>query len=104
MLEDGQGRTDPDKVLKATFKWSLGGIAGMTHMEREWQVGRALSALEETDKGVPGFMSTGAAVVTKSGIFRGIATEQVLREPRQVVFNLAGLGRQRAVFIRTSLL
>lgn len=75
LLEDGQGRTDPDKVLKATFKWSLGGIAGMTHMEREWQVGRALSALEDTDKGVPGFMSTGAAVVTKSGIFRGTVAQ-----------------------------
>lgn len=77
LLEDGKGHTDPHKVLKATFKWSLGGIAGMTHMEREWQVGRALSALENTDKGVPGFMATGAAVVTKSGVFRGFILERI---------------------------
>lgn len=45
----------------------------MTHMEREWQVGRTLSVLENQSKGVPGFMSTGSAVVTKSGVFRGKA-------------------------------
>ena len=50
----------------------------MTHMEREWQVGRALSTLEDMNTGVPGFMSTGSAVVTKSGVFRGIAHSAML--------------------------
>ena len=71
LLQDAQGRPDPDKVLKATFKLSLGGIAGMTHMEREWAVGRRLAPLEKGDKGLPGFMATGAAVLTRAGSFRG---------------------------------
>ena len=56
LLQDAQGRPDPDKVLKATFKFSLGGIAGMTHMEREWAVARRLAPLEKPDKAIPGFM------------------------------------------------
>lgn len=71
LLQDAQGRPDPDKVLKATFKLSLGGIAGMTHMEREWAVGRRLAPLEKLDKALPGFMATGAAVLTRAGSFRG---------------------------------
>jgi len=71
LLQDAQGRPDPNKVLKATFKLSLGGIAGMTHMEREWAVGRKLAPIEKPDKGIPGFMATGAAVVTRSHVFRG---------------------------------
>ena len=71
LLQDAQGRPDPNKVLKATFKLSLGGIAGMTHMEREWAVGRRLAPIEKPDKGIPGFMATGAAVVTRSHVFRG---------------------------------
>ena len=78
MLQDAQGRPDPNKVLKATFKLSLGGIAGMTHMEREWAVGRRLAPLEKPAKATPGFMATGAAVVTKSGIFRGDACSDEL--------------------------
>ena len=72
LLQDAQGRPDPDKVLKATFKLSLGGIAGMTHMEREWAVGRRLAPLEKLDKALPGFMATGAAVLTRAGSFRGM--------------------------------
>lgn len=72
LLQDAQGRPDPDKVLKATFKLSLGGIAGMTHMEREWAVGRRLAPLEKLDKALPGFMATGAAVLTRAGSFRGV--------------------------------
>ena len=71
LLQDAQGRPDPNKVLKATFKLSLGGIAGMTHMEREWAVGRRLAPIEKPDKGIPGFMATGAAVVTRSHVFKG---------------------------------
>ena len=71
LLQDAQGRPDPDKVLKATFKLSLGGIAGMTHMEREWAVGRRLAPLDKLDKALPGFMATGAAVLTRAGSFRG---------------------------------
>lgn len=72
LLQDAQGRPDPNKVLKATFKLSLGGIAGMTHMEREWAVGRRLAPIEKPGGGIPGFMATGAALVTKSHVFRGV--------------------------------
>ncbi|DBA73916.1 hypothetical protein WJX79_008469 [Trebouxia sp. C0005] len=77
LLQDAQGRPDPNKVLKATFKLSLGGIAGMTHMEREWAVGRRLAPIEKPDKGIPGFMATGAAVVTRSHVFRGFILERI---------------------------
>ncbi|KAL3148346.1 hypothetical protein ABBQ38_013803 [Trebouxia sp. C0009 RCD-2024] len=77
LLQDAQGRPDPDKVLKATFKFSLGGIAGMTHMEREWAVGRRLAPLEKLDKALPGFMATGAAVLTRAGTFKGFVLERI---------------------------
>lgn len=77
LLQDAQGRPDPNKVLKATFKLSLGGIAGMTHMEREWAVGRRLAPLEKADKGIPGFMATGAALVTRSNVFKGFILERI---------------------------
>ena len=77
LLQDSQGHPDPDKVLKATFKLSLGGIAGMTHMEREWAVGRRLAPLEKLDKALPGFMATGAAVLTRAGSFRGVQHRQL---------------------------
>ena len=44
----------------------------MTHMEREWAVGRRLAPLEKLDKALPGFMATGAAVLTRAGSFRGM--------------------------------
>jgi len=81
LLQDAQGRPDPNKVLKATFKLSLGGIAGMTHMEREWAVGRRLAPLERAEKGIPGFMATGAALVTKSRIFKGDTHACHVRNP-----------------------
>ena len=43
----------------------------MTHMEREWAVGRRLAPLEKLDKALPGFMATGAAVLTRAGTFKG---------------------------------
>lgn len=78
LLQDAQGRPDPNKVLKATFKFSLGGIAGMTHMQREWAVGRRLAPLEKLDKALPGFMATGAAVLTRAGTFKGTMAHMAL--------------------------
>lgn len=43
----------------------------MTNLEREWRVGRQLALLTEPGEALPGFMGTGAGVVTKSGKFRG---------------------------------
>ena len=64
--------------MKATFKFSLGGIAGMTHMEREWAVGRRLAPLEKLDKALLGFMATGAAVLTRAGTFKGKLPQKAL--------------------------
>ena len=44
----------------------------MTNLEREWRVGRQLALLSAPGEALPGFMGTGAGVVTKSGTFRGM--------------------------------
>ncbi len=71
LLQDNDGKTDPNQVLKAVFKFGIGGLFGMTNLEREWRVGRQLALLTEPGEALPGFMGTGAGVVTKSGKFRG---------------------------------
>ena len=71
LLQDAAGRTDPDHVLKVVFKFGIGGLFGMTNLEREWRVGRQLALLAEPGRALPGFMGTGAGVVTASGQFRG---------------------------------
>lgn len=43
----------------------------MTNLEREWRVGRQLALLTEPGAALPGFMGTGAGVVTMSGQFTG---------------------------------
>ena len=72
LLQDNDGKVDPNQVLKAVFKFGIGGLFGMTNLEREWRVGRQLALLTEPGEALPGFMGTGAGVVTKSGKFRGI--------------------------------
>ena len=72
LLQDGTGNVDTGQVLKVVFKFGIGGIFGMTNLEREWRVGRQLALLAEPGKALPGFMSTGAAIVTDSGHFRGL--------------------------------
>lgn len=59
-------------MLKAVFKFGIGGFFGMTNLEREWRVGRQLALLSAPGEALPGFMGTGAGVVTKSGTFRGM--------------------------------
>ena len=71
LLQDGTGKVDTGQVLKVVFKFGIGGIFGMTNLEREWRVGRQLALLAEPGKALPGFMRTGAAIVTDSGHFRG---------------------------------
>ena len=71
LLEDNAGNTDPNQVLKAVFKFGIGGLFGMTNLEREWRVGRQLALLTQPGEALPGFMGTGAGIVTKSGKFRG---------------------------------
>lgn len=72
LLQDNNGKTDPNQVLKAVFKFGIGGFFGMTNLEREWRVGRQLALLSAPGEALPGFMGTGAGVVTKSGKFRGV--------------------------------
>lgn len=72
MLNDNNGKPDPNQVLKAVFKFGIGGFFGMTNLEREWRVGRQLALLSAPGEALPGFMGTGAGVVTKSGNFRGV--------------------------------
>ena len=71
LLQRADGSTDPDQVLKVVFKFSLGGVFGMTNLEREWRVGQHLALLTEPGEALPGFMGTGVGIVTKSGQFRG---------------------------------
>ena len=71
LLQDASGNVDMTQVLKVVFKFGIGGLFGMTNLEREWRVGRQLALLAEPGKALPGFMRTGAAVVTDSGQFRG---------------------------------
>lgn len=70
-MQNGTGEVDTHQVLKVVFKLGIGGLSGMTNLEREWRVGRHLALLAEPGKALPGFMQTGAAVVTDSGQFRG---------------------------------
>lgn len=70
-MQDADGKVDATQVLKVVFKFGIGGIFGMTNLEREWRVGRQLALLAEPGRALPGFMQTGAAVVTDSGLFRG---------------------------------
>lgn len=74
LLQDGNGKVDTNQVLKAIFKFGIGGLFGMTNLEREWRVGRQLSLLTDPGEALPGFMGTGSGVVTKSGKFRGVLT------------------------------
>lgn len=71
LLQDAEGTTDPNHVLKVVFKYGIGGLFGMTNLEREWRVGRQLALLTEPGMALPGFMGTGAGVVTTSGQFTG---------------------------------
>ncbi len=71
LLQKADGSVDPDQVLKVVFKFGIGGVFGMTNLEREWRVGRHLALLTEPGEALPGFMGTGAGIVTKSGKFRG---------------------------------
>ncbi len=71
LLQKADGSVDPDQVLKVVFKFGIGGLFGMTNLEREWRVGRHLALLTEPGEALPGFMGTGAGIVTKSGKFRG---------------------------------
>ena len=77
MLLDNEGTPDPNQVLKAVFKFGVGGFFGMTNLEREWRVGRQLALLSAPGEALPGFMGTGAGVVTKSGKFRGVLPLQL---------------------------
>jgi len=56
----------------------------MTNLEREWRVGRQLALLTEPGEALPGFMGTGAGVVTKSGKFRGTVFTSALANCPQV--------------------
>ncbi len=70
--------------MKAVFKFGIGGLFGMTNLEREWRVGRQLALLTEPGEALPGFMGTGAGVVTKSGKFRGTVFTSALAHCPQV--------------------
>ena len=70
-MQDAEGTTDPNQVLKVVFKFGIGGLFGMTNLEREWRVGRQLALLTEPGVALPGFMGTGAGVITMSGQFTG---------------------------------
>ncbi|KAL3151979.1 hypothetical protein ABBQ32_001101 [Trebouxia sp. C0010 RCD-2024] len=78
LLQDNDGNTDPNQVLKAVFKFGIGGFFGMTNLEREWRVGRQLALLSAPGEALPGFMGTGAGVVTKSGKFRAMILERIV--------------------------
>ncbi|KAA6416582.1 MAG: hypothetical protein FRX49_13443 [Trebouxia sp. A1-2] len=73
LLQDAEGRTDPNHVLKVVFKFGIGGLFGMTNLEREWRVGRQLALLTEPGAALPGFMGTGAAMVLERIIGRDVA-------------------------------
>ena len=81
LLQDASGNVDMTQVLKVVFKFGIGGLFGMTNLEREWQVGRQLALLAEPGKALPGFMQTGAAVVTDSGQFRGDIQKHLCPQP-----------------------
>ncbi len=72
LLHNAEGFTDPNQVLKVVFKFGIGGLFGMTNLEREWRVGRQLALLTEPGIALPGFMGTGAGVVTVGGQFTGV--------------------------------
>lgn len=74
LLQRADGTPDPNQVLKVVFKFGIGGLFGMTDLEREWRVGRHLALLTKPGDALPGFMGTGAGIVTKSGKFRGEAS------------------------------
>lgn len=78
LLQDNDGKVDPNQVLKAVFKFGIGGLFGMTNLEREWRVGRQLALLTEPGEALSGFMGTGSGVVTKSGKFRAMFLERIV--------------------------
>ncbi|KAL0026874.1 hypothetical protein WJX77_008256 [Trebouxia sp. C0004] len=78
LLQDTEGTTDPNHVLKVVFKFGIGGLLGMTNLEREWRVGRQLALLTEPGASLPGFMGTGAGVITMSGHFTAIVLERII--------------------------
>ncbi|KAL0030818.1 hypothetical protein WJX77_007974 [Trebouxia sp. C0004] len=78
LLQKADGSVDPDQVLKVVFKFGIGGLFGMTNLEREWRVGRHLALLTEPGEALPGFMGTGAGIVTKSGKFRAMILERIV--------------------------
>lgn len=85
LLQNAAGKSDPNQVLKAVFKFGIGGLFGMTNLEREWRVGRQLSLLTNPGEALPGFMGTGPGVVTKSGKFRGETTDMPKRGQIQLL-------------------
>lgn len=91
LLQDNDGKVDPNQVLKAVFKFGIGGLFGMTNLEREWRVGRQLALLTEPGEALPGFMGTGAGVVTKSGKFRGAMFTSALVHCSQVSKSISQL-------------
>ena len=62
------GTVDPLKVLKAKHKYAL-----LTKMQREWEVGRRISNLNDPGRAMPGFMSVGPAVCSEKRNFKGAA-------------------------------
>ncbi|DBA71037.1 TPA: hypothetical protein ACH3X2_011464 [Trebouxia sp. C0005] len=78
LLQNADGSVDPDQVLKVVFKLGIGGLFGMTNLEREWRVGRHLALLTEPGEALPGFMGTGAGIVTKSGKFTAMILERIV--------------------------
>jgi len=86
LLQDAEGTTDPNHVLKVVFKFGIGGLFGMTNLEREWRVGRQLALLTEPGAALPGFMGTGAGVITMSGHFTGIENPLAMRLPHWLLF------------------
>lgn len=53
LLQAAAGRVDPNQVLKI-FKTGVGGLFGVTNLEREWRVGRQLALLAEPGNALPG--------------------------------------------------
>jgi len=86
LLQDAEGTTDPNHVLKVVFKFGIGGLFGMTNLEREWRVGRQLALLTEPGAALPGFMGTGAGVITMSGHFTGIENLLAMQLPHWLLF------------------
>jgi hypothetical protein len=65
---------------------ALGAFFGMTNLEHEWRVGRQLALLTEPGAALPGFMGTGAGVITMSGHFTGIENPLAMRLPHWLLF------------------